>query len=191
MTSAVGELGGASSLWNTVKSVAEEFGVELFDIDLPSGSHGGVLRVYLSRPKQPVDAQAVEAAVEEADVEGVAGEETAERRTGVSFDDCSRVARKLLDMDEQQGFIPEGCMLEVSSPGVNRRLRLPQHFPGAVGERVRVKFRSEGNVYRVVTGVLSAVDGDVLFVNDEQSKQKEPVKVSLSDIKEARVDFKF
>ena len=82
-------------------------------------------------------------------------------------------------------------MLEVSSPGVNRRLRLPQHFPGAVGERVRVKFRSEGNVYRVVTGVLFAVDGDVLFVNDEQSKQKEPIRVSLSDIKEARVDFKF
>jgi ribosome maturation factor RimP len=177
MTAAVSEPVVTTQLWNTVSGVAEKFGVEVFDIDLPSGaSHGGVLRVYLSRPK----------------LGGVVSSDGSEEpRGGVSFEDCVHVAKQLLDLDEQQSFIPDGCVLEVSSPGINRRLRLPQHFFGAVGERVRVKFRAEGGSYRVVLGTLSAVEDNVLLIVDEQSKQNEQVRVPIVDIKEARVDFKF
>lgn len=174
------ERSDSSPLWETIREVTDEFGVDLFDIDYPSGgSHSGVLRVYLSRPKAAVAAP-----------EDAASEDAAEgQRTGVSFEDCVKVTKKLLDLDEQESFIPEGCVLEVSSPGINRRLRLPQHFSGAVGERVKVKFKTDTGTYRVVTGVLSLAEGDTFIVADEQSREQ--VQVSIPCIKEARVDFKF
>jgi ribosome maturation factor RimP len=173
----------SNPLWDTIREVTDEFGVELFDIDYPAGGgHGGVLRVYLSRPKGAVVASRVDAVA-------VADAEADSQRSGVSFEDCVQVSKKLLDLDEQDGFIPEGCVLEVSSPGVNRRLRLPQHFSGAAGERVRIKFKTDTGTYRVVTGVLSSFEGDSFSVADEQSR--EDVQVSIPSIKEARVDFKF
>lgn len=177
----------SNPLWDIIREVTDEFGVELFDIDYPAGgAHGGVLRVYLSRPKGVVPQAEVDAVV---DADADADEEAGNQRSGVSFEDCVKVTKKLLDLDEQDGFIPEGCVLEVSSPGINRRLRLPQHYSGAIGERVRVKFKTDTGTYRVVTGVLSALEGDGFIVDDEQSRGQ--VQVSIPSIKEARVDFKF
>jgi ribosome maturation factor RimP len=68
-------------------------------------------------------------------------------------------------------------------------LRRLDHFTGAIGERVRVKFRSEKNTNQVVTGVLEGVNGDVLQIKGED--QGQTVAVQLGDVKEARVDFRF
>lgn len=182
---AVGALNPVSgSLWEAISKIAAEEGTMLFDIDLPGGGesgHGGVLRVYIHRSngaEMPL--------VEDPQAEG--GEEHP-HRTGVSFEDCTRVAKRILDVDEQEGLIPEGCLLEVSSPGINRRLRRAEHFGGAVGERVRLKFREESGSYRVATGTLAAAEGDMLRLEAED--RNEVVNISLRDVKDARVDFKF
>jgi ribosome maturation factor RimP len=162
-------------LWNTIREVAESEGVQLFDLDLP-GEGGGALRVYITRPTVVNES-------EEAQSSG-------ERRGGVSFEDCVRVSKRLLDMDEESAFVPENCLLEVSSPGVNRRLRRPEHFAGAVGERVKVKFRvPETNSILVVTGAVESLEGDLLRLKSED--KGESFSVHLSDVKEAKVDFQF
>ena len=99
------------------------------------------------------------------------------------------MSKRILDVDEETGLIPEGCLLEVSSPGINRRLRRAEHFEGAVGERVRVKYRGSDSVYRVVTGMLKEARGDSMMIEAEEGK--EMVSCRLGDVKEARVDFKF
>jgi hypothetical protein len=71
--------------------------------------------------------------VAEGDIDALENDDSP-RRIGVSLDQCARVAKKLLDLDEQHPFVPKGCELEVSSPGINRRLRRPEHFSSAVGE---------------------------------------------------------
>jgi len=118
-------------------------------------------------------------------------EESPERRSSVTFEDCVRVTKRLLDIDEQNAFVPASCVLEVSSPGINRTLRLPVHFSGAVGERVRLKFRNSQNSYQVVTGQLRAVTDGVLEVEVEEKKHKDTLSIPLAEVKEARVDFKF
>lgn len=168
----------SAPLWRTIEAVAKEEGVELFDIDFPrdGGASGrsGVVRVYITKRAGPVE---------------TASDDESGGRGGVTFEDCVRVTKKLLDLDEKEPFVPESCVLEVSSPGINRTLRLPEHFEGAVGERVRIKFRSTDGTYHVVTGTLSASRGDEIEVSGEG--MKEEIRVSLPDIKEARVDFKF
>lgn len=150
-----------TSLWETIGSIAESEGVKLFDIDIPGERAGGVLRVYITK----------------------------ELGEGVSFDDCVRVSKCILDLDETEELIPSGCSLEVSSPGVNRRLRLEQHFVGAIGERVRIKYREEStDKFTVVFGTVESFrEGIVTLVSDD----KEEVKIPFVGIKEARVDFKF
>lgn len=162
------------SLWNAIREVVESEGVELFDLDLPAQG-GGSLRVYITKPASARQQTA-----------GVSGE----GRGGISFEDCVRVSKRLLDIDEQEPFIPENCLLEVSSPGINRRLRRPEHFAGAVGERVKMKFRNvERDTTQVVTGTIESLDGDLLAVRSEE--KGELVSLRLSDVKEAKVDFVF
>ena len=167
-------------MWRMISDVAASEGVELFDIEYPrdGGASGrsGVVRVYIT-----MGAEAV--------AEG--SEESSERRGSVTFDDCVRVTKRLLDIDEENAFVPASCVLEVSSPGINRALRLPVHFSGAIGERVRLKFRNAQASYQVVTGQLRAVNGGILEVEVEEKKRTETLSIPLAEVKEARVDFKF
>jgi ribosome maturation factor RimP len=183
----------SSSLWDAIRQIAVEQGVELFDLDMPGSAGGGVLRVYITRPKPPAGAAEESpggaAEVQSAEAPPTEEAEGSPQRTGVSFEDCTRVSKRILDVDEETGLIPEGCLLEVSSPGVNRRLRRAEHFEGAVGERVRVKYRGSDSVYRVVTGMLKEARGDSMMIEAEEGK--EMVSCRLGDVKEARVDFKF
>jgi ribosome maturation factor RimP len=167
-----------TAMWRMIDEVATSEGVQLFDIEFPSdgGASGrsGVVRVYITKPVS-------------AESEG--SEEAPERRSSVTFEDCVRVTKRLLDIDEAEPFVPASCVLEVSSPGINRTLRLPVHFVGAVGERVRMKFRNAQNAYQVVTGQLRSADEQTLEIESEE--KKEVLVVKLSEVKEARVDFKF
>ena len=164
-------------IWKMIGEVVCSEGVELFDIEVPrdGGASGrsGVVRVYIT--KTPVAAEGAESAPE--------------RRGGVTFEDCVRVTKRLLDVDEKEGFVPPSCVLEVSSPGINRALRLPAHFAGAVGERIRAKFRNAQNTYQVISGVLRVFQGGVLEIEGEGKGQAH--LINLCDVKEARVDFKF
>jgi ribosome maturation factor RimP len=173
----------SGSLWEIVRAVAKEEGVELFDLDFPGdASRGGVVRVYITKPS--VGAQKSAPVVTEED------DSESALRSGVQFEDCVRVSKRLLDIDEQEAFIPDTCTLEVSSPGINRRLRLPEHFGGAIGERVRIKFRDAASgTHRVVHGILCSAGSDRVAVQSEETN--ETVQVELRDVKEARVDFKF
>jgi len=58
---------------------------------------------------------------------------------GVNLDKCAEVSRMIspiLDLDEPMGG---KYRLEVSSPGIERRLRTKQHYMASIGEKVKVK----------------------------------------------------
>jgi ribosome maturation factor RimP len=57
------------------------------------------------------------------------------------IEDCAKVDRALSEPFEQNPWIPEEITLEVSSPGLYRKLKSFQQFEYAVGQRVLVKFR--------------------------------------------------
>jgi ribosome maturation factor RimP len=194
-------------LWSFLERVVAEEGAKLFDVEAPTarivsqdyeeedgGSRGGVLRVFITRDADSGStdnesgSSLVEGAAKEDELE-VEGGDQAPKRLGVSLDQCARVAKRLLDLDEQDPFVPDGCELEVSSPGINRRLRRPEHFVSAVGERVKIKFRNDKGGVQVVTGTVTSCVGDVLAMVGEGTGVE--VSMPLADIKEARVDFRF
>lgn len=167
-------------VWDLIEPVVRELGLELFDLDVPVGA-SGVLRVFLWRGP----AQAAEATP-------ATSNEAAGRpeQRGVGIEECAAVSKRLINMENVEEFLPGSCVLEVSSPGINRRLSRAEHFSGAVGERIRVVRRGiDRKGSEVVFGVLTAVEPEELVVRGEP--QNAVVRIPRDSIREARVDFKF
>lgn len=74
-----------------------------------------------------------------------------DRPGGVDLDLCAAVSLALEDLRER-------FALEVSSPGLNRRLRKPEHFAAALGEEVVVKLTSAQDGRRNFRGRLTAAE---------------------------------
>ena len=79
-------------------------------------------------------------------------------------------------------------LLEVSSPGIERTLRRPEHYAGAIGELVSVKFHTE-NGPRRVRGTLQAIDGDSIVVASEDDNSD--IEIALSAVTQARTIFEW
>ena len=58
---------------------------------------------------------------------------------GITLDDCARVSHQVSGVLEVEDPIPGHYVLEVSSPGVNRRLRTKAHFDKYVGNRIKIE----------------------------------------------------
>lgn len=101
-----------------------------------------------------------------------------------------RVSKSISRFDEESAIIPNETVLEVSSPGVNRRLRLPDHFHSALGERIKLsgKRHDSGKNFSL-KGQLVAFDKGLVQVKVNSEERTESVR--LDEIREARVDFKF
>ena len=150
---------GKVEIWELIEPVVQRLGYEIFDLDLPSrmaAQKGAALRLYIQvskdGPAEPVPAELLAeteilGAPESLDEAGFAQDQDSdaqiqevEARTGVSISDCALVSRAILNLPESEDILPGNTVLEVSSPGVNRRLSLRKHFEQAVGERIKVTF---------------------------------------------------
>ncbi len=106
---------------------------------------------------------------------------------GVSLDDCSgfsRVVSTALDVEDPvQGTYD----LEVSSPGLDRPLRKPEHFQKYAGQRVKVKTYGPidtAGARKSFTGKLLGLSGDQVRIDVDGTV----FDVPLSQISKANID---
>ena len=83
-----------------------------------------------------------------------------DRPGGVDLDLCAAVSQALEELRERYA-------LEVSSPGLDRRLRKPQHFRAQLGREVAVQAARPIEGRRNFRGVLAAVDDQSLTLTLE------------------------
>ncbi len=93
-----------------------------------------------------------------------------ESENGVQVDDCARVSEQVgavLDVEEP---ISGEYVLEVSSPGIDRRLFRLSQFPAYVGEEIEVKLRRPFEGRRKFRGQLRGLEGEdiVVLVDDHE-----------------------
>ena len=125
----------AERVWEIAEPLITHEGLEMVDVEFRRESRGMVLRLFLDR-------------------EG-----------GVSLDDLTRVSRQLGDVLDAHDAVPGTYTLEVSSPGINRRLRRPDHFRRYIGKKIRVRTVAPHETRRVFVGVLQAVESDGIVVD--------------------------
>jgi len=113
---------------------------------------------------------------------------TVDRPGGVDLEALTEANRAVSVVLDRLDPIPGRYTLEVSSPGVERRLRTPAHFAKAIGETVSVKTRPQVPGDRRLRGRLVASDQDGLELIVENGADA-PVRLAYSDIDKARTVF--
>lgn len=83
---------------------------------------------------------------------------------GITLDDCERVSRQLSAFLDVEDPIPGSYMLEVSSPGMDRRLRRPEHFRRFLGAEVKVELNAPKEGRRRFRGELKEAEEDHIVV---------------------------
>lgn len=109
---------------------------------------------------------------------------------GVDLDTVVQVSEELSRALDLRDPIPGRYTLEVSSPGLERALRVPEHFARSIGKKVMVKTREvmHGNGHRIDGTVIAADDDRVqLAVADGVTE----VGVPYEEIKSARTVFEW
>lgn len=117
------------------------------------------------------------------DVQGPLVRVVVDREGGVNLDVLSAVTRAVSRALDAADLIGHRYTLEVTSPGLERVLRTPEHFTRAVGEVVKVKTNPEVEGERRVEGVLSNADRDGITVGDR--------KLAYHEIERARTVFEW
>lgn len=95
---------------------------------------------------------------------------TIDCEAGINIEDCERVHRAidpiLDEIDPIEGFY----YLDVSSPGIERELRLDEHIERSIGERVEAKLFAAKDGRKSFVGTLESFEGGVvgIMVGDEK-----------------------
>ncbi len=114
---------------------------------------------------------------------------------GITLGECAKAGRSINMLMEEADLFSGQYVMEVSSPGIRRPLRLDRHFAKAVGQRVDLKVR-QANKSRRVRGELLSFDGKSLLVQPPSPSEKGEsipavVEVNLAEVLEANVDPDF
>ena len=136
--------------------LAAQEGLELIDVEL--GGPGGrqTLRLFIDKPG------------------------------GVSLDDCTSVSRAVSAALDVEDPIEGAYDLEVSSPGLDRPLRTPEHFQKFAGQRVRVKTFGplpECENRKTFIGILQSYDnGEIVLDVDGKVFRVPHAQVSKANV---------
>jgi len=105
----------------------------------------------------------------------------------VDLDDCEKVSQKISDFLDEKDPISESYNLEVSSCGLERHLREPEHFKWAVGKNIQIKLYKAQNGKKEYEGVLKSFDNNTITIYDEETK--ETVLIDLTSVSMSKLLF--
>lgn len=133
--------------------VAASLGLEVVELELRGGGKSRMLRIFIDKPV------------------GVAPER--DKPEGVTHEDCANLSREvstILDVEDAMGVGP--YVLEVSSPGLDRKLFRPSDFERFQGSRVKLTTKDPVNGNRHFEGRLEHFEGGRLTLDLDEARRK-------------------
>ena len=106
-----------------------------------------------------------------------------DREPGVTLADCERVGEQISAFLDVEDPLPGSYVLQVSSAGVDRRLRTSAHFQRFKHARIKVELKLPRDGRRRLMGRLTGIEGSTVLMNVDG----EVWRVKLEDIAEARL----
>ena len=102
-----------------------------------------------------------------------------------TLDDCIDFSREIDGIADE--LIEEKFFLEVSTPGVERRLKKPKDFLRFLGERINVQAKSNIEGIKKFIGKMEKFEDDTIFLLDD--KLEKIVEIPLSKLKKANLIY--
>ena len=123
--------------------VAASVGVEVVEIELRGGGKARMLRIFIDKP------------------------------SGVTHEDCANLSREVSTMLDVEDAVPGGSyVLEVSSPGLDRKLVRPGDFERFQGSRIKLTTKEPVNGNRHFEGRLEHYESGLLTLDLAQARKK-------------------
>ncbi len=139
--------------------VAGDLGLEVVEVELRGGGPARMLRITIDR-------------------EAVAGgaAEPAAQVAGVTHEDCANLSREVSTILDVEDVVPGASYtLEVSSPGLDRKLVKPRDWERAVGQRVKLVTHAAVENQKAFTGRLERFSDGRLLLELKTTQKKSKV----------------
>ena len=136
-----------------VKPIEDELNYEIYHIEFVKENNEFYLRIYIDKEE------------------------------GISLTDCEALSRRVSDVLDVEDPIDKAYYLEVSSPGLNRRLFTDEHFKKFVGREVLVKLNGNIEGKKNIKGLLKEVTEEKIIVEDGEKAITIPkVKIKVANL---------
>lgn len=112
-----------------------------------------------------------------------------DNESGVSIDQCAKVSREIGLMLEVEEIINSAYVLEVSSPGLERKFFKPEQVAANIGKKLEVALIISIEGRKNFRGILTETDDEGLVLQLED--QEEPVKLDWDRIRKAKLIHEF
>jgi ribosome maturation factor RimP len=147
--------------WALLEPIAQANGCEVYDVEYVKEGGDWYLRAYIDKPD------------------------------GVNIIDCENVSRAFSDKLDEEDFIAEAYILEVSSPGLGRALKKDRHLEKSIGDEVEVKTYKPIEGHKEFIGILKSYDKDTVTIAMENDTETKDMVFAKSDIAIIRLTLDF
>lgn len=177
--------------------VAASSGLEIVDLEFHGGGKGRMLRIFIEKNaegrralelKLGAAAQAGEKfpSSSRATPPGAAVPQGWDQLAGITHEDCANYSRELGTILDVEDAIPGGeYLLEVSSPGLDRKLVKLADFQRFSGSKAKIMTREPLAGNRHFAGRIRLVDGDRIALDIDPGKKKGKKKKRQAEIEGA------
>ena len=117
--------------------IAEKNHVEIYDVEYVKEGGSWYLRAYIDKPG------------------------------GITVNDCEAVSRAFSDKLDENDFIEDSYIMEISSPGLDRPLKKEKDFARSMGKLVEVRTYRPIDKQKEFCGVLDAYDENSVTINED------------------------
>ena len=142
-----------AQLWDLLEPVVTGMGYELIEIEFNPSARHGVLRLYI------------------------------DHEDGIQLEDCTDVSNQVSALLDVEDPVPGHYNLEVSSPGLDRKLTKAEHFHRFEGETLKVSMRFPIDGRKRFRGTLVSSDDENIVVEVDGESHS----LSLKTIDTARL----
>ena len=122
-----------------VKDPIEKLGYSLYDVEYVKEGPEYYLRIYIYK------------------------------ESGIDLNDCEKVSNEINEILDKADYIKEQYYLEVSSPGIERKLRKDKHLEQNISKNVEIKlFKKDNNGKKEYTGKLKAFNQEEIIIETDK-----------------------
>jgi ribosome maturation factor RimP len=146
--------------------VAASSGLEVVEVEFLGGGKARMLRVFLDRPSAGVDPLA-----------------------GVTHEDCANFSREFGTILDVEDVMPDSYTLEVSSPGLDRKLTKVADFTRFTGSRIKLMTRQPVNNNRHFEGRLESFQDGRLILDLSVASHKSRKKMGAAAGQKIEIEF--
>ena len=94
-----------------------------------------------------------------------------DKEGGITVDDCEVVARRMNDLLDEEDFIEESYIFEVSSPGLGRPLKKEKDYARSMGKELEIRTYRAINRQKEFYGILTGYTADTVTITTEDEEE--------------------